>query len=437
MVWQDLPQLYVVGIPGSIGVGKTTNVTFMAFSGGAAVNNTSIKLDGAASARGVTNKDGILVLPVNATSGGRINITAGKTGYENSTTFMTAVPGIEISASPPSITSGTAMYVTFSVMSIGEPVDGASVNLSGAGIALDGITNSDGQIILQVNAPDTGTIAATAKKAGYAEGMTAITSTGQQTLSISSSHATVTLGVPTHVTFTATAIGSPVSGATISLSGATVGSGITNQDGKAIILVNPQSTGTITATASETGYTSGSTTLTSTGTQPLSIASSLSTITTGVPSYVLFTVTSGDNFISEANVTLAGAASGTGITNQNGQVILYINSSSGTVTASASKAGYASGSTSLNALGQQTISVAANPSNITNGVAAYVTFTVTSAGSAVSGATVSVSGGGINTDGVTNSAGQVTLMLNSADTTAINVVARKTGYIDGLTTITH
>jgi len=55
----------------------------------------------------------------------------------------------------------------------------------------------------------------------------------------------------------------------------------------------------------------------------------------------------------------------------------------------------------------------------------------------VGGATVSVSGGGITADGVTNSAGQVTLQLNAAASGTISVTARKTGYVDGLTTIAH
>jgi hypothetical protein len=131
-------------------------------------------------------------------------------------------------------------------------------------------------------------------------------------------------------------------------------------------------------------------------------------------------------------------AGGSGVTNQNGQVILNVNStSSGAITATATKNGYSAGSISLSAIGQQSLGLSASPSNITNGVATYVTFTVTSAGSALGGATVSVSGGGISTDGVTNSAGLATLLLNAGTSGTIRVTARKAGYIDGLTTIAH
>ncbi len=437
-VWPDSQQLYVVSIPGNIGVGKITNVTFITFGSGATVGSANITLDDAGSAHGVTDSDGMLSLPVNATTKGIINVTAEKPGFRNATSFITATPGLAISASPASITSGTATYVTFSVTSIGKPVDNAALNLSGAGVALDGLTNSNGQLIQQINAPNTGTILATARKTGYAEGEISLTSTSQQTLSVASSTSAVTVGVPAFVTFTVTAGGSPVAGAKVSLSGQASGNGNTNQDGKAIIQFTPSSSGTITVSASATGFAGGSTTITSTGTQSLSIAGSPASMTAGVPTYVTFTVTSGSNFISETNITLSGAASGNGVTNQNGQAILLVNASSaGTITASASKSGYSGASTTLGATGQPALSVSASPSNITNGVPTYVTFTVISGNSAVSGAAVTVSGAGISADAMTNLAGQATLQLNAGSTGTISVVVRKAGYIEGITTLVH
>ncbi len=436
-IWTGPPQLYIMTVPDNIGAGKITNVTFIAFGSGAAVNKTNITLDGAALGHGETDANGMLVLAVNATTNGSINVTAERPGFKNATSVITATSGLDISVSPAYITSGTATYVTFSVTAVGKPVTGASVNLSGAGVNIDGITNTDGLLIVQINAPSTGAIVSTARKEGYAEGSTILTSTSQQTLSVSSSQSAVTVGVPLFITFTVTAGGSPVVDAQVSLSGQATGSGTTNQQGKAIIQVTPQAVGTITVSASAPGYASGSTTVTSTGTQSLSIASSPTSITAGVPAYVLFTVTSGNNFMSEANVTLSGAASGNGITNQNGQAILLVNSSAGIITASASKSGYSGASATISAVGQPTLSVSANPSNITNGVPAYVTFTVISSGTAVSGVSVSISGGGISIDGMTNSAGQVTLQLTATSSGAINVVARKAGYIDGLATLAH
>ncbi|MCZ7356420.1 MAG: hypothetical protein O8C66_10445 [Candidatus Methanoperedens sp.] len=438
VVWPESQQLYVVSIPTNISVGKITSVTFFTFGNDATASNANITLDDSGNARGITDSEGMLSLLVNASTRGVINVTAEKKGFRNATSYITATPGLVISASPASITSGTATYVTFSITSIGRPVDEAEVNISGAGVSLDGLTNSNGQIIHQINAPNTGQIVAAARKAGYAEGSTTLSSTSQQTLSVSASQGSVTIGVPAFVMFTITAGGSPVVDARVSLGGPASGSGITNQDGKVIIQFTPQSSGTITVSATATGYASGSTTITSAGTQSLSISPSPASITAGFQTYVQFTVTSGSNLISEANVTLSGAASGNGVTNQNGQVILMVNStSSGTITASVSKTGYSGASTQISATGQQTLSVSAAPSNITNGVPTYVTFTVMSGSSAISGASVSVSGGGIGMDGMTNSAGQVTLLLNAASTGTINVAARKAGYVDGLTTLAH
>lgn len=436
--WLESSQLYIIGIPNNVSVGKPVNVMFLTFENGESIGNANITLDGAVFTTGVTDTNGMVSFIVNATTSGSINVTAQKSGYKNATYSIIATPGLLINANPTSITSNTPSYVTFSVSSVGKPVNGAYLNLTGAGISLDGITNNNGEIVLQLNAPRTGSIVAIAKKADYSDGSTFISSTSQPTLSVSSSHGAVTINVPMYVTFTVTAGGSPVNGALVSLTGTASGSGITNQEGKAIILITPGGAGTITASASRIGYAGGSIAITSTGIQSLSVATNPTSVTAGVPAYVTFTVTSGSNAVGESTVTLTGMASGSGVTNPNGQVILYVNStSSGAITATATKNGYSAGSVSLSAIGQQSLGVSASPANITNGIATYVTFTVTSAGSVLGGATVSVSGGGISSDSVTNSAGQATLLLNAGTSGTINVTARKTGYVDGLTTIAH
>ncbi len=436
--WTDTSKMYIIGIPGNVGVGQVSKVSFITFNNSDAMGNVNITLDGAASGNGTTDVNGRLELSINATTNGGINVTAEKTGYRNATSILMATPGLIVSAIPGSITSGTASFVTFSVSGLGKAVEGADLNISGAGISMDGVTNSNGTIILQLNPPNTGTISAVAEKTGYSDGSTTITSASQQTLSVSSSQSSVTVNVPVFVTITVTAGGSAVNDAVVTLSGAASGTGITNQDGKAIISFTSASTGTITASANKTGYAGGSATITSAATQALALASSSASITAGVPTYVTFTVTSGSSAVSESTVTLTGAASGNGITNQNGQVIIQVNSTgTGTITASANKNGFSGTSIALTAVGQPTLGVSASPSNITNGVATYVTFTVTSGGSAVSGATVSVSGGGITADAITNSQGLATLQLNAAASGTISVTARKTGYIDGTTTLAH
>ena len=247
--WTDTSKMYIIGIPGNVGVGQVSKVSFITFNNSDAMGNVNITLDGAASGRGSTDTNGRLELSINATTNGSINVTAEKAGYRNATSILMATPGLIISALPGSITSGTASFVTFSVSGLGKPIEGAELDLSGAGISIDGVTNSNGTIILQLNPPNTGTITAVAEKTGYSDGSTTITSASQQTLSVSSSQGSVTVNVPVFVTITVTAGGSAVNDAVVTLSGAASGSGITNQDGKAIISFTPGGTGTITASA--------------------------------------------------------------------------------------------------------------------------------------------------------------------------------------------
>ena len=85
-----------------------------------------------------------------------------------------------------------------------------------------------------------------------------------QNLIVSASPTSVTAGTPTNVNFTVINQTSlvPINGATVTLTGVATGSGTTGGDGKATISVNASSAGTITATASMTGYTSNTTTVT-------------------------------------------------------------------------------------------------------------------------------------------------------------------------------
>ncbi len=76
--WLASSQLYIIGITNEVGVGKPTNVTFITFGNDKAVSNASVSLDGAASAAGFTDKNGMLTLTVNATSGGNSQCHCGK-----------------------------------------------------------------------------------------------------------------------------------------------------------------------------------------------------------------------------------------------------------------------------------------------------------------------------------------------------------------------
>ena len=108
-------------------------------------------------------------------------------------------------------------------------------------------------------------------------------------LTISASPKSVIAGTPANVNFTVKnqTSGLVVSGATVTLTGVATGSGITGTDGNATISVNAGSPGTITATASKTGYTSNTTTVTANPaavTPVLTVSASPMIVTAGIPS---------------------------------------------------------------------------------------------------------------------------------------------------------
>ena len=174
----------------------------------------------------------------------------------------------------------------------------------------------------------------------------------QLSLSISASLSEVNVGEATNVTFTVTSDDNPVEGANVTLSGSADGSGTTEADGSVVISVNATSAGTITATAIKENYTDGTTTLTAKLDEihTLSISASLSEVNVGEATNVTFTVTSDDNPVEGANVTLSGSADGSGTTEADGSVVISVNATSaGTITATANKVGYTDGTTALTA----------------------------------------------------------------------------------------
>ncbi len=163
-------------------------------------------------------------------------------------------PVLILTANPTTVTVNTATNVNFIVTSAGTAVIGATVTLSGVATG-SGTTDASGSAIISVNATGAGTITATASMSGYTSGTAPVTA-GLPTLTVSASPKNVTAGTATNVVFTVTSNGSTVNGATVTLSGAGVSiSNTTDASGIATISVNATSPGTITATASKTGYT--------------------------------------------------------------------------------------------------------------------------------------------------------------------------------------
>src|SRR4030067_3597341 len=197
-LFQSTPQVNVISIPDDVSAGKITTVKFITISDGIALKNANISLSGAAVGRGTTNANGMLELAVNATTNGSINIIGSRSGYRNGTSVIKSISGLDVTASPSSLTSGTDTFVTFNVMSLGKPVAGAALNISAAGISFEGITDASGQIIKQLNPNSTGKIAVIAKKEQNADGSAILTAIGQQVLAVSSSHNTLIVNVPVY-----------------------------------------------------------------------------------------------------------------------------------------------------------------------------------------------------------------------------------------------
>ena len=173
-----------------------------------------------------------------------------------------------VSATPAGVIVGTPTAVKFTVknQTSGLAINGATVSLSGSATG-SGVTGADGTATISVNAATAGTITATATRTGYINGVTTVTATAPlPALTVSASPASVIAGTPTAVKFTVKnqTSGLVINGAAVTLSGAATGSGVTGADGTAIISVNAATAGTITATATRTGYTNGVTTVTAT-----------------------------------------------------------------------------------------------------------------------------------------------------------------------------
>ncbi|VVB84479.1 NPCBM-associated, NEW3 domain of alpha-galactosidase [uncultured archaeon] len=80
-------------------------------------------------------------------------------------------------------------------------------------------------------------------------------------LSMSATPISLAINIPTNVTFIVTSTGVPISGASVTLAGAASGNGVTDSSGSVVININATSTGTISATASKSGFTSAGTTI--------------------------------------------------------------------------------------------------------------------------------------------------------------------------------
>jgi len=364
-------------------VGIPTTVIFTVTSAGLP-KQARVTLSGELGS-GITNATtGQTEIIVNATVAGEIIATAERPGFTNGTTTIRAVvpaAALSITASVTEVTVGIPTEVTFTVTSNGAPVRLADVVLSGMATGSDR-TDANGTALISVNATGAGEIIATASRSGFTNGTTVISAVPPLApLSITASPTEVTVGIPTQVTFTVTSNGAPVQLANVVLSGMATGSDRTDANGTALISVNATGAGVITATASRSGFTEGTTTITAIPAvvQTLVITTPTTLVTVGEETLVTFTVTSAGAPVSGVSVSLSGAATGNGITDPAGIATISTNATiEGTITATASKTGYVSGITTFSAHlveGPELTTITVSPATATVTIGNTTTFT--------------------------------------------------------------
>jgi len=356
-------------------------------------------------------------------------------GGETSITVSEALPTLQISANPTTVTVGVPTPVTFTVTSSGTPVE-AQVLVESRVV---GTTNaSTGTLVVNIPAiPSPGIINVTAHNPSYINGTTTLTVVpAPEALSITASQTEVPVGIPTTVIFTVTSAGLPKQ-ARVTLSGE-LGSGITNATtGQTEIIVNATVAGEIIATAERPGFTNGTTTIRAVvPAAALSITASVTEVTVGIPTEVTFTVTSNGAPVRLADVVLSGMATGSDRTDANGTALISVNATgAGVITATASRSGFTEGTTTITAIPAvvQTLVITTPTTLVTVGEETLVTFTVTSAGAPVSGVSVTLSGAATG-NGITDPAGIATISTNATIEGTITATASKTGYVSGITT---
>jgi hypothetical protein len=281
----------------------------------------------------------------------------------------------------------------------GSAIAGATVSYSG------GSTISAGNGTYTLSNVSVGTVSVTASATGY-QGSTqsatvAANATTTQNFTLSTAAGAIT-GTVTN------SGGSAIAGATVSYSG-----GSTTSAGNGTYTLSNVPVGTISVTASATGYQSSTQSATvaanATTTQNFTLSTAAGAITGTVTS-------SGGSAIAGATVSYSG---GSTISAGNGAYTLS-NVSVGTISVTATATGY-QGST-------QSATVAANTTTTLNFKLSTALGSITgtvkanSGGSAVAGATVSYSGGS------TTSAGNGTYTLSNVPLGAVSVTASATGY---------
>ena len=289
----------------------------------------------------------------------------------------------------------------------GAAIAGATVSFSG------GSTTTDSNGAYTLSDVTAGTYSVTASQTGFTTQTSSVTvSAGAtSTLDFHLSANSTPGGISGHVTNSAT--GAAIAGATVSFSG-----GSTTTDSNGAYTFSNVTPGTYSVTASQTGFTSqtSSVTVSSGATATLNFQLSAAASPGAFNGHVTNVATGAA--IAGATVSFSG---GSTTTDSNG-AYSFANVAAGTYSVTASQSGFASQTGSVSVISGATstldfqLSPASTPGTITGRVTNITT------GGAVSGATVSFSGGSTTAD----SSGNYTFTNVTPGT--YNVTATHTGY---------
>ena len=341
-------------------------------------------------------------------AGGTYSVTASQTGYTSQTASVTVTSGqnttqnFQLTATPTGSFSGTVTDAS------NAPIAGATVSYSGGSTT----TSSTGTYSFASVAA--GTYSVTASKTGYTSQTASVTITaGQNATQNFQLTATSTTG-----SFSGTvtdASNAPIAGATVSYSG-----GSTTTSSTGTYSFPSVAAGTYSVTASKSGYTSQTTSVTVTAGQ--NATQNFQLTATGGNGSVSGKVTNISTGAGLASVTVSYSGGST-VTSSTG-TYSFASVAAGTYTFTASRAGYLARSASATVTSGQTTTL--NFQLSTSGKIAGVV--KNSSGVAISGATVKVVGGKIATT-VTLSTGSTGSYSTSwIPVGSYTVTVSKTGY---------
>lgn len=385
----------------AVNTGATTTLNFALIAGsntpgavaGTVTDSSGVAISGAT----VSYSGGSTTTSTNGTyslsnvPAGTITVTAAATGYNSAsaqvsvTSGATSTQNFALTASStgtgPGAISGKVVDA-----STGAGISGATVTYSGGST----MSGTGGAFSFSNVTP--GTYSVTAKASGYFTESTSVTVTSGAT-------ASTTIQLPTGGIIAGTVTGSggaAVSGATVTLTGGSVNNTVTTTtNSSGAFNSNWMPVGTYTVTVSAAGYANQSVTATATTGQTTTVNIALSTSSGGGTGSGTATISGQVTDISTggavrgATVSYAGGSTTTDTTGS----YTFSSVSPGTYSVTVKASGYFSQTQSVSTTGGATSTL--NFQLATGGIVAG---TVTnSSGSAISGATVTISGGSIAT----------------------------------------